>query len=452
MRDKPLYRWNGKTSSSVRELMAAGAPRRLSLKGLHACLAYGCVYAPWTLIDGIECVPDDFRPDFTVKEWSAADAQVAVTAAFDRAVERVAENGNRAAFLSGGIDSSAIVASLRRRFPETEIRTYCVIHEDPATDEREWARKVAEANGTKHTELLLTGDMVARELKRMLADYDQPSLDGVNFWFACRLLREAGETSVISGEGGDELFAGYGAFAKARQLFAAAKWTRLLPSVFAAPLGRLVERFAPDERFRKLGQLFGWRGDPYYLSRRVFSDRMIASLLKREFRDCPDWFVAVEPAPSGSDLLNRCSWLEVETSLKSMYLRDGYQTSLPHGVEVSSPFLDDGLISLLFSIPGALKVDPRLPKPLLVRAAGAGLPEECVIRRKQGFTLPFDRYFASGLKTELENFFLGGESRLFDSAALARIWKAYKSGRVYWSRVWTLFVIERWCAENGVEI
>lgn len=465
MRETPLYCWNGIQSDSVRDLLRRGAPRRLSLRGLWSYLAYGCVYAPWTLVEGVECAPDEPAPDFSLKEWTPEAVQAAVTEAVDTAVRRVSRKGDgeggvrgvTPAFLSGGIDSSTIAASLRRQYPDEEIRTYCVIHEDPRTDERQWARMVAEANHTKHTELMLTDEMVRSNLRQMLSDYDQPSLDGVNFWFACKLTAEAGEKEILSGEGGDELFAGYGVFSKARQMYAAAD--KLGPVRGSKFLGGLIESLAPNEKFRKLGQLIGCKTEAYYLSRRVLSDRVIASLLSDALLDALadakrrgewNWLAEVSPAPDASDLINRISWLEMQTSMASMYLRDGYQLSKPHNLAVSCPFMDMDLISLVYTIPGKLKCDPELSKPLLVRAAGAGFPHECAVRKKQGFTLPFDRYFSGGLKEELEHFFLGGESALFKGDALGRIWNDYRSGRINWARVWALFVVENWCRENKV--
>lgn len=462
-------------SDSVRYLLAQGAPRKLSLEGLWSYLAYGCVYSPWTLVDGVLEVPDRAAPDFNVGQWSLDAAQDAVARAFDKAVFRTSRKRKQTAaassvapaFLSGGIDSSAIVASLRRQFPDEEIRTYCVVHEDTLTDERKWARMVADANHTRHAELMLTGDMMQHDLKRMLSDYDQPSIDGVNFWFACKLAAEAGESEILSGEGGDELFAGYGRFSKPRQMYSVKSKLAFLEHIggLARFAGGVVERLAPDEKFRKLGQVIGSSVDPYYLSRRIFSDNVILSLLSEDVKDAiadrnrnvgcvsafpANWLVEVEPVPCKDDMINRISWLEMQTSVRCMYLRDGYQVSRPHDLDVRSPFLDSELIELLYTIPGAFKCDSEILKPLLVHAAGTGLPKECVTRKKQGFSLPFDMYFKAALKDDLERFFNEGESMLFKSAVLSRLWSGYQSGKVSWSRVWSLFVVENWCAINGV--
>ncbi len=460
---RPLYRYDGPRgavfSDSVRDLLAKGAPRKLSIPGLRAYLEYGCACEPLTLIEGISAVPPSFDVgDVAPRDWkSPAEAQSAVTAALEAGVARAMSPDVRgripAALLSGGIDSGAIVALMRRVAPGAELRTYCVTHEDPRTDERTWARKVAEANGTRHTELMLTGEMIGRQLEDALACYDQPSVDGLNFWFASKLVREAGETAVLSGEGGDELFVGYGRFANQRLCARWAKRLRALPPA----LGALFMKWGPNDRIRKFGQLVGCRTDPYFEARRIFDRVAVDALLHPDLRTAAK---AAEPYSEiwrrtfgrklPRDWINATSWKELSTVLLSMYLHDGHQTSKPHGLEIRAPLLDAALLEIMYAIPGEWKCSPDCLKPLLVLAAGEGLPRECVLRPKRGFTLPFDRYFGGAIRSRIDDFLFGGETRIFDAAALARLGRRYRAGQATWSRVWTLFMVEDWCRRNGV--
>ena len=471
---EPLYYWiKDPTVSgrSIRELLDKGVPRRLSLTGLKSYLEYGCVCEPYTLIEDVRCVlpggdcatTHAWCPTCEDKAWTLASAQEAVTRALDEVmVETMAvhsERPNVAAFLSGGIDSSALVAMMRRLY-DGEIRTYCVTHEDAKTDERLWAKRVADCNQTKHTELFLTGDYFSRHLSDAIASYDQPSLDGINFWFASKMVSELGEKTILSGEGGDEVFVGYGRFAKARQCYRIATMLgQLCGSFCGRTAGTLIESFAPNEKVRKLGALLSWQGDPYFLSRRVLSDLQIKQLLKRDLyndiRKQPsyemEWNDAFAIENVSLDEINAISWKEIRTVLLSMYLHDGWQVSQPFGLEVLAPLVHPKLISLLFTIPGALKCSEAYLKPLLVNAAGSGLPMDCVTRSKQGFTLPFDRYFTGVLKDEIETF-LSGESLFFGAKALQKMGTHYHAGNVNWSRIWVLFMLEKWCKENKVEV
>ena len=461
--------------SSVRELLEKGVPRKLSREGLFSYLSYGCVYTPWTLIEGVYSVPagcevvvgDDgvisfrryWNPSSKTKAWSAEDAQQAVTRELRRAViEQVtppfpeAPGATPAAFLSGGLDSSAIVALWRQQF-DGEIRTYCVKHEDARSEESRWARMVAERNHTKHTELLLEDRLVREWLDEAVSSYDQPSADGLNFWLATKLLKEqTDEKLVLSGEGGDELFMGYGQFVKHRLAYKYAPLMRHLPRF----VGAAIDTLAPSEKYRKLAMLAGLKGDPYSTSRRMLTDWQIAKVVKPELQlpsAYPEANSSLLPRMElPDDLLNRISWLEMQTVVVDMWMRDGYQTSQHNGIAVRTPLCDVKLAELLYTIPGAMKCDKELSKPLLVRAAGDGIPDAVAHRPKQGFSLPFDRYFSGEVKDRIDEFLSGTTTRLFKPNVVRELGRRYRVGKLYWSRVWELFMIENWCQLNGVEL
>ncbi len=469
-----LYYWTKDPrvcGTGVRQLLEKGVPRKLSMEGLWACLLGGCMQEPFTMVedvrslqpgcvltvgdDGAQLVEHFWRPSFQLAKWkSRAEAEEAVTAKLEETVAMPLENEEvPCSFLSGGIDSSTIVALLRRKHTG-RIRTFCVIHEDPRTDERKWARMVAERNGTDHTEFLLTDKMMREGISDALAAYDQPSLDGLNVYFASKFAAEAGCKMVHSGEGGDELFVGYNQFAKPRKAY---KWTpffRWIPSSF----GDALSINGGSERVRKFAQMFGCEYDPYFLTRRQFSPAWIARLLAVDGR--PDLvnlyaeqMVAVGTAfvDFGSDVINRASWMEVRHDNLAMYMRDGFQLGEAVGLAGRYPLMDLSLAELLFTIPGAWKCDSNVSKPLLVKAAGAGLPDEIVHRPKQGFSLPLDTYCREGLKDELESFVRTGGTGLFKQNEISSIWRRYLAGEVSWMRIWHLFVVDDWCRRNKIE-
>jgi len=469
---KPLYYHKGSDGSvvsgeSVLGLLERGVPRKLDRRGLLGYLTYGAVPGPLTLIEGVRMLPAGheladgepkryWKPGFEPKFGRLGDAQSAVSERVREAVAKEMAGGVSAAFLSGGIDSGAIVAMMRKVAPDAEIRTYCVKHDDDATEESVWAAKVAEANHTRHATLRLTDAMMRDHVLEAVDSYDQPTLDGVNFWFACKLVKEAGEKTVLSGEGGDELFAGYDRFAKHVMAYRwASRLAKCGSAVWGGMLGPIVEALAPNEKMRKLGALMHLDCDPYSLPRRVFSPAQARSFVRPELRaDAEDFQCSATHgyAPGAADLVNRISWLELQTVTTDSWLRDGHQTASVHGLDVRTPLLDRELAETLFAVPGAMKLCPEYLKPLLVHAAGDGLPMECVIRKKQGFSLPFQRYFTGDLKEMIDDFLEGKDLLLFEPAAVRKLGKLYRAGRVNWSRVWTLFVAERWCRENGVGV
>ncbi len=474
--EKPLYYWIDKTSGnvlssdSVRDLMRRGVPRRLSREGLFSYLSYGCPYAPYTMIEGVKAVPPGCRvaikdgeakierywkPSFEVKPRSNADAQTAVNVELLRAIRDQTGEGNPAAFLSGGIDSSAIVALWRKQY-DGEIRTYCVVHEEPDTDERQWARLVADANHTKHTELLLEDSMIREWFDEAISSYDQPSVDGLNFWFATKLLKETtDERIMISGEGGDELFMGYGQFIKHQLAYKYAGLMRKFPRWTGKAIEFLTRHSSSSEKFKKLAMLAGFQGEPYYIPRRILSDWQITDIVKPGILDVPRHIEDIQIDLHGelpTDLLNRISWLEMQTVVADMWMRDGYQTGSHNGISLRTPLCDTSLAELLYTIPGQMKCDARISKPLLVRAAGDGIPEACVIRKKRGFSLPFDRYFAGEVKNRIDEFLSGNSTMIFKPEVVREVGRRYREGKLYWNRMWQLFMLENWCRQNKVEI
>jgi len=125
--------------------------------------------------------------------------------------------------------------------------------------------------------------------------------------------------------------------------------------------------------------------------------------------------------------------------------------SMAHALEVRTPLLHHPLWEYVLPLAGCLKLDPQLPKPLLLSAAGQRLPEEIYRRRKMGFTLPFEVWMRDGLKGELEQELLGnGANEHFpvDARQGARIWKAFLARKTSWSRPWALFVLKQWIRRN----
>lgn len=454
-------------ADSVVELLKRGVPRKLSREGLFSYLAYGCLCAPYTMIEGVVSVPPGCKavveggeikierhwtPSFETKPWRQDEAQEAVATELLRAVREQTESGNPAAFLSGGLDSSAIVALWRKQYAG-EIRTYCVKHEDGKSEESRWARMVAEANHTRHTELLLEDRMICEWLDEAVASYDQPSCDGLNFWFATKLLKEtADEKLMLSGEGGDELFMGYGQFIKHQLAYKYAPLMRHMPRF----VGGMIDAFAPNEKFRKLAMLAGFKGEPYYIPRRIHTDWQIANVVNPDLRlpsAYPEETSSLLPHMElPGDLLNRISWLEMQTVVADMWMRDGFQTSEHNGISLRTPLCDVKLAELLYTIPGQMKCDSEISKPLLVRAAGDGIPDAVVHRPKQGFSLPFDRYFSGEVKDRIDEFLSGNTTKLFRPEVIRKVGRLYRDGKVYWNRVWLLFMAEDWCRRNKVEL
>lgn len=153
----------------------------------------------------------------------------------------------------------------------------------------------------------------------------------------------------------------------------------------------------------------------------------------------------------GLDPINQVAVLESATYMANTLLRDTDCMSMAHALEVRTPLLHHPLWEYVLPLAGKLKLDPYLPKPLLLRAVGQRLPEEIYLRRKMGFTLPFELWMQNGLRSVVERELLDPSSHEqipLNAGQVANIWNAFLAGRTSWSRPWALFVLKQWIRRN----
>src|SRR5262249_25278022 len=236
---KPLYYFAAKDrlvfASELRALLASGlVPRRLSAAGVDSYLANGSVATPRTIVDGVRrLLLGHYREVREGVEF--AEIEFAVTRSEqvperrDEAVARLRAELEESVrlhlvsdvplgvFLSGGMDSSALVA-LMSRISEQRPKTFSVVFDEPAFTEAPFSRAVATRFQTEHQEIRLSEDRLLGLLPEALASIDQPTMDGVNTFVVSQAVKQAGITVALSGLGGDELFAGYPSFRRALKL------------------------------------------------------------------------------------------------------------------------------------------------------------------------------------------------------------------------------------------
>jgi asparagine synthase (glutamine-hydrolysing) len=454
--------------SEVRALLVSGnVPRKLNYSGLESYLAYGSVQEPLTLIDGVNTLPpgcfayyDNINKLRITRYWvptpnsvkyNKYDIGEIVREKLRETLElQLISDVPLGVFLSGGIDSSSIVSIVRQVF-SGQLKTYSIVFRDPRYDERYYSKLVANRNDTMHTELELTSEMISNNLKNALNDFDQPSLDGLNTWFVSKLVKESGITVALSGVGGDELFIGYDGFKKARFMQLLQPFLSHLPD----SLGRSIQKNRNSEQFRRIADMIGFGYPGYFMSRKLFSEYQRSHLLERSLLGGNNWHdlcfrEVIEDASHFTDELTRISIYEMRTYMLSTLLRDTDQMSMAHALEVRVPLIDIELVKLLLNLPGRLKFNRSTPKPLLVNASGNGLPQECVYRKKQGFSFPFDQYYRETLGKEILEFFNDEPSLIFEKKELNGIWLNYLDGKVSWSRVWAILTLSWWIKQNNI--
>jgi len=370
------------------------------------------------------------------------------------------------AFLSGGIDSSAIVA-LMSQVGDQKPKTFSVVFNETQLSEAEHARAIAEKFGTEHKEILLSEEALLDLLPRALESMDQPTMDGINSYVVSKAVRDTGIKVALSGLGGDELFAGYPSFRRAMQLDQLAAVPFAIRQFAAKPGRALLNGSSRRSKFWDMVESDCSPHAAYVLSRQLFSPDEIAALMGRDSFDTAQDRLRSEIDENGSeskienpkskiesDIINEVSRLELSCYMANTLLRDTDQMSMAHALEVRVPFVDREVVNFVMALPGKWKLNSGRAKPLLVDALDDLLPEEIWRRPKMGFTLPFERWMTSGLESELNLIFCSRDlsSIGMDSDSARGIWGAFKKSpqREPWSRPWALYVLANWCKINEV--
>jgi asparagine synthase (glutamine-hydrolysing) len=354
------------------------------------------------------------------------------------------------------VDSSSIVA-LTRDVRMDPADTFSVVFGDPEFCEADHSNGVAREFGCRHHQIDLTESKLLEEIPRALASMDQPTVDGVNTYIVSRATKQAGITVALSGLGGDELFAGYASFVSVPRMMQFRRYAGWLWPV-SKGIHALLDR-SQTNRLSKMVALAGhdYCGDqPYFLSRALFLPGTVRALLTSPFLHNDNLSAAwnlgeLAGSVRNLDAVNQVAVLEGSTYMANMLLRDTDCMSMAHSLEVRHPLLDHRLWEYALPLAGRLKLDPRLPKPFLLRAAGRRLPEEIYLRRKMGFTLPFQRWLRNGLRADVEQELLDpSPPDLFplDARQVAKVWKSFLAGKTSWSRPWALYVLKRWIHRN----
>ena len=439
--------------------------RRLDPDALWDFLALGSMPQPRTALRGVSALPPGHtmrvRPDLSVsvtRYWDlaeAAEARRAETHDLDaptaaRRVRELLEEATRlhmiadvpvGAFLSGGIDSTAVVG-LMSRAGGTRIRTFSVgfADDDSVADERQWARLSAQRFDTDHTEVVVSGRDVAAQFDEILTAIDQPSLDGTNTYLVSKAAG-ASMKVALSGLGGDELFAGYAHFGRFAR---AARWERLL-----GPAARAVRR-VPGSFLRDRDFLAAAPAERFAMLRLLADEPTRAALAARPGTTRLSHLYEPLLRP-GLDSIAQTTYTETRRYLADTLLRDADAMAMHSSLEVRPVLLDHVLAELAFALPPSLKLNARGNKPVLVDAVRDLLPPELLTRPKTGFELPLQSWLAGPLCERAVDAFRSDAARsVFSEAYLASTVEELRRGQRPPLRTWAYLVLVEWMRAFGV--
>jgi asparagine synthase (glutamine-hydrolysing) len=488
---KPLYYAQSGAyflfASEVRTLLGTGlVPRRLDHAGVLNYLTFGSAYDPLTLVDGVHALPPGHSLTWengTVSEsqyWDLVDdganARASQTfSAQDRGhaasnLQPLLEESVRlqlvsdvpvGVFLSGGIDSSALVSILSRGGVTPS--TFSIVFREADFSEAEHSRAVARKFHTDHHEITVSQTDVLAAIPEALRAMDLPTIDGINTYFVSRETRAAGVKVALSGLGGDEVYAGYSNFKTVPRMERFTEFWKHMPRAARNPFARAFTALSPaNDQNRKLAALVRSNGrvlHPYFLARMLFTPDQRDGLLLSAETLAADSAAASQRSSldrtRGLDAVNRVSYLESRCYMLNTLLRDADFMSMSQGLEVRVPLIDHQLAKHVLALPGEWKLGAT-PKPLLVAALDGSLPDEIVHRPKRGFTLPFEHWMREELRPEVEPVLsekrvsegpLGG---VLDAKQVQQVWQDFLRGEVSWTRPWSLYVLQRWCELHSV--
>jgi asparagine synthase (glutamine-hydrolysing) len=487
-------------ASEVRTLLGTGlVPKHIDPAGLVNYLTYGSAYDPLTPVEGVKALPPGHTltwQDGTLclsQYWDLVDAKsIGGEARPASSGESLSIENEKAAvarlgplleeavrlqlvsdvpvgvFLSGGIDSSALVSILSRGGVKPS--TFSIVFREAEFSEAEYSRAIAQQFGTDHHEIMVSQDDARAAIPDALRAMDLPTMDGVNTYFVSRETRAAGVKVALSGLGGDEVFAGYSSFRTVPRMEGFARFWKHVPGPVRGSLAAAFSALSPEnDQNRKLASLARDNGrllHPYFLMRMLFtaSQRDLlfpgaeAANQTATLSQCDRLRISLS-----LDAVNRVSYLESRCYMLNTLLRDADFMSMSQGLEVRVPLIDHRLAKAVLALPGAWKVNGT-PKKLLVEAlAGSSrsgssqsgsLPDSIVHRRKRGFTLPLDHWMRQELRAEIEptleakHIEAGPLGGLLDANQVEQVWKDFLRGTVSYSRAWSLFVLQRWCELN----
>ncbi len=346
------------------------------------------------------------------------------------------------AFLSGGIDSTAIV-SLMRQAGQDHISTFSITFDDENLDESYFSQLAARTYNTDHHEWRISREEFNNLKDKFMKSIDSPTIDGLNTWIVARFAREHGLKVVTSGVGGDEFFYGYPNTFK--QLPVLMKCLGIVPAFIKKLLNSTmnnpyINNLSPN-KINKMSKIIEVSPDlkmGYLFNRGLFTKYEVEKLIKDKdlaMEAASLNMAAYLPEIEGNVTEQQIiSILETSRYLGSQLLPDSDQFSMAHALELRVPLVDRIVAENLCRINSKFFYDKRnTAKALLVNAVG-DLPDKLVYRKKQGFTLPVSNWIIN------DNW--EPKSRLLDLNACKKIHSDFQTGRIHWSRRWGIEVLD----------
>lgn len=497
--EKPLYYgWQNGVLLFGSELKAIAAhpsfERQINRDAVALLLRYNYIPAPYSIWQGIhklpqatsitlrigqtDAVPEAYWSLATVAEngqksgfaGSEGDAVEALQNVLIQSVRgQMLADVPLGALLSGGIDSSMVVALMQSQ-SNRPVKTYSIGFHEKQFDESSYARDVAKHLGTEHTELFMSAKDVLNAVPLMPSMYDEPFADSSQLPTSLVMaLARQHVTVALSGDGGDELFGGYN-----RYLLAPKIWNimRLLPINLRQTVCRMLLSVTPENWDRyagPVGKLIGQNmlGNKIHnLSHRIGSVKTFDELIHKLATEWNDYSSLVlagnEPEclinqyvlwPNISDLASRTMFIDAVTYMPDDILVKVDRAAMAVSLETRAPFLDHRVAELAWRLPISMKIHNGNGKHVLRQVLYKYVPKHLIDRPKMGFSIPIDQWLRHELRDWAEALLAPDrlvQEGFFDVAMIRHAWQSHLNGaRNSGSRLWSVLMFQAWLQEQG---
>ncbi|WP_372369954.1 asparagine synthase (glutamine-hydrolyzing) [Candidatus Uabimicrobium sp. HlEnr_7] len=403
-------------------------------------LAFGHIPEPHTILDGVNMVAKGSYYKFDIsqkikeqckyntfcfKELIVEEhiAKSVVRKSFEKAVKRhLIADAPLGVFLSGGVDSS-LVALITKKY-KSDLHTISIAFDEKDFSEESYQKIIIQKTGSKHHSFTVRSQDFLENIPSLFSAMDQPTIDGVNTYFVSKYARQQGFKAVLSGLGGDELFAGYNTFNRGEKLLSM-PW---LPNF-------LFSSYLPG-KFKRLSFLKLNNPYRYYLTLRgIFCPDEIAIILGKPQQAIWEHLQTINLNVPQSSPRDYISFLETNLYMQNQLLKDSDIMGMSQALEIRVPFLDKEFLHNIYQIHHHLRLSKISPKYLLTESFRDVLPQEIVNRPKQGFVIPFSSWLKK-YYTEIYKQKTQGMNQKFCHT----LWKKFEKNQVHWSKIWAMLV------------
>jgi asparagine synthase (glutamine-hydrolysing) len=418
----------------------------------------------WSLKDAAEV---GMREPFCGTEIDAADQLDSLLR--DAVKLRMISDVPLGAFLSGGIDSSTVVAMMQAQ-NSSAVKTFSIGFEDKQFDESHYAKFIAQKLETDHTELVVSPQNALDIIPRLPTLYDEPFADvsQIPTFLLSQLARQQ-VTVSLSGDGGDELYCGYDRYQTASSLF---KSLSRIPKPLRSGIANILSQVSPKGWNRALSPVIKFlkhrwqRAKPGFLVPRFgelikFNNRQELYLQMISHWNQPivisdnDFIPALDienPWSSSENYIEELMFLDMMTNLPDDILTKVDRASMGVGLEVRVPLLDHRVVEFAWKLPLSFKQQGKMGKSILRQVLGRYLPTELFDRPKMGFAVPIGHWLRGPLREWAEDLLDANRLRqegYLDSQAVQRVWQDHQKGIGNWQYyLWNVLMFQAWLKEN----